>query len=164
MPAPSLSLTAHDGSALRLVDLRGKVVMLTAIYSSCGLSCPLIMAQAKRVVGVLSKQEREDLRVVGITLDPERDTPTELQKMAKRHGVDLPLFNFVTGDAANVNGVLDAFGFARQRNAESGEYDHVNLFVLVDRAGRIAFRFTLSEQQETWLVAGLRILVQEGGG
>ncbi|MNC96767.1 hypothetical protein D3C83_142260 [compost metagenome] len=56
---------------------------------------------------------------------------------------------------------LDALGVARTRDPETGVIDHANLFVLVDRDGRVAYRFTLGERQERWLVQALRLLLAE---
>ena len=60
-----------------------------------------------------------------------------------------------------MNEVLDHYGFSRTKNLETGIIDHTNLFILVDRAGKIAFRFSLGEVQEAWLEDALRLLIAE---
>ncbi len=42
--------------------------------------------------------------------------------------------------------------------------DHANLFLLVDRAGRIAYRLTLGERQQRWLTSALEFLLREEPG
>ena len=39
--------------------------------------------------------------------------------------------------------------------------DHANLFLLLDREGRIAYRLSLGDQQERWLVTALQVLLRE---
>ncbi|MBZ0271089.1 SCO family protein [bacterium] len=161
---PSFALTDHDGAAVRLEDLRGRVVLVTAVYASCGFTCPMIMGQTKNAVGALSEDERAGLTVAAITLDPEHDTSAVLAEMAKGQGVSAPLYRLLTGDAPVVNDLLDRFSVARTRNPETGVIDHANLFILIDRAGRIAYRLSLGDRQERWLISALRLLLSESAG
>ena len=160
--APELRLTNQRGEVVDLASLRGRVVLLTAVYASCPHTCPLILAQAKRAIGALTAGEREHLRIVAVTLDPSNDTPQVLADLASRHGFDAPLYNLVTGDPAEVEGVLDSMAIARQRDPQTGVIDHANLFLLLDRDGKIAYRLTIGDRQERWLASALRVLLKEG--
>jgi protein SCO1/2 len=158
---PSFSLADQDGQLVSLAGLRGKPVLLTAVYASCGGTCPVILQQAKRVIESLPARQREAVKVLAITLDPENDSREVRAHMARMHGLSAPAFHLLGGSPAEVNRVLDAFGFERKRNSESGVIDHANLFLLIDAAGRIAYRFTLGQQQERWLTEALALLLQE---
>lgn len=158
---PQFTFTNHEGDPVSLESLRGRVVLVTAVYATCGYTCPMIMGQTKRVVAGLTPEEVADLTIVGITLDAERDTQEALAAMAAAQQVKAPLFNLVRGEPAKVEKVLDAFEVARSRNAETGMIDHANLFVLIDRDGKIAYRLTLGDQQERWLGTALRVLLKE---
>lgn len=161
---PSFALTNHEGQPVSLEKLRGRVVVVTAVYASCGFTCPMIMGQSKRVIDALTPEERADLTFVGITLDATRDTQDVLAAMAKGQGVSTPVFNLCTGDLETVEALLDNFGVARSRNEETGEIDHANLFILIDRNGKIAYRLTIGDQQERWLGTALRLLLKEEQG
>lgn len=159
--SPQLVLVDQKRQTVDLAALRGKVVLITAIYSSCPLSCPLIFDQAKRAIAAVPEALRQDLRVIAVSMDPARDTPEALAELARRHGVDAPLYALVTGEPERVERVLDDLGVARTRNPETGVIDHANLFLLVDRDGRIAYRLTLGERQRRWLSAALEVLLRE---
>ena len=159
---PQLRLVNQRGEPVDLAALRGQVVILTAVYASCPHTCPQILAQAKRAIASLSDEERESLRIVAVTLDPAKDTPEALADLATRHGLDAPLYNLVTGEPSEVEAVLDSMGIARERDPQTGMIDHANLFLLLDRGGRIAYRLTLGDRQERWLASALRVLVKEG--
>lgn len=161
---PAFAFVDQNGETVALEGLRDKVVVVTGVYGTCGLTCPMILGQARRVVGGLSEEQQRDVTVVAITLDPEHDTPETMGRMARAQGVEAPLFRLVSGDPAEVNGTLDRLGFARSRDPETGIIDHANLFLLIDRRGRIAYRFSLGEQQEEWLGEALELLVREGSG
>ncbi len=171
IPAPELALVDQSGATVRLADLRGKVVLVTAVYATCGLTCPMIMGEAKRAVAGLTPAERADLVVLGVTLDPAHDTRTVLTEMARAQGVTLPTWHLMTGAPDIVEATLDRWAFARRRNLETGQIEHANLFVLVDRDGRQAFRLSLatdtksgadsSSVRKAWLGEALRLLLAE---
>lgn len=160
-PAPSIELTNHLGEAYNLESAQGDVVMITAVYATCPHTCPAIIRQAKKASEELDPKFRRDFRVLGITMDPENDTPEALAELAEMHGLEAPLFQFLTGDPEEVNSLLDELGFPRERNLETGEIDHANMCILIDRDGKIAYRLTLGEKQELWLQSALNVLLEE---
>lgn len=160
-PAP-FALTNQDGDTVSLASLQGRVVLITAVYATCGYTCPMILAQTKRAVSQLAEEEKEDLTIIAITLDPEHDTPEVLKRLTNAQEVEAPFFNTLTGSPTDVNEILDRYGFSRSRDPETGIIDHVNLMILIDRGGLIAYRFSLGEQQEHWLTEALHYLIEEG--
>jgi protein SCO1/2 len=121
----------------------------------------VILSQTKAAIAELSPEEREGLRVIAVTMDPENDSPDVLNKLAKNHGMEPTLYHLVTGDPAEVEPLLDRMQIARQRDPETGIISHANLFLLIDREGRIAYRLGLGERQQRWLTSALRVLLRE---
>jgi protein SCO1/2 len=121
----------------------------------------VILNQTKAAIAELTPEEREGLRVIAVTMDPERDNPDVLGELAKNHGMDSTLYHLVTGDPAEVEPLLDRMQIARQRDPETGIISHANLFLLIDREGRIAYRLGLGERQQRWLTSALRVLLRE---
>ncbi len=173
--APALRLTDQNGDTVDLAKLRGKVVLVTAVYATCGNTCPMLFAQAKRAVMALTPDQRSDLTVIAITLDPARDTPDVLTETAKNQSIEAPLWRLVTGPPALVEATLDNWEVARRLNPETQQIDHANLFMLVDRQGRQAFRLPLARtgdsddptskqlaaDREAWLHQALALLLAE---
>lgn len=159
--APDFSLVNQNEDPVSLESLKGKVVLVTAVYAQCGYTCPMIFAQTKEALAQLSTTEKSQLTVAAITLDPEHDTPEILNALARGQQVEAPFFNLLTGEPVKVNAVLDKFGFSRSRDPETGVINHANLFILIDREGRVAYRFTLGERQQRWLVSALKVLINE---
>ena len=94
-------------------------------------------------------------------LDPENDSLEVLARLAQLQQMSAPLYNLVTGEADEVERILDDMGVARQRDPETGIINHASLFILVDRDGKVAYRLGLGERQERWLVSALRVLLRE---
>ena len=81
--------------------------------------------------------------------------------MLTAHNVDQDAFKGLTGAPEYVFPILNAYQFARAENPETGILEHVNLINVVDAEGRLAFRFTLGNQQEVWLEEAVRYLISE---
>jgi protein SCO1/2 len=70
---PNFTLTAHDGQRVSLFDLRDKVVLLAYGYTSCPDVCPITLAVLTNARDQLPARLRDDVQVVFISVDPERD-------------------------------------------------------------------------------------------
>ena len=159
LPFPVLGLVDQDGAPVDAFP--GKVVLVTAVYARCGDTCPMVLAQTRSAIESVPAALRDDLRVVAITLDPARDTPDTLAGWATGQGVASPLWHLTSGPPAGVERMLDRLGFARTRDPDSGVIDHANLFLVVDRGGRLAYRFSLGARQTEWLGLALNLLLSE---
>jgi protein SCO1/2 len=159
--APQFTLTNQDRESVSLEEFHGNVVILTAVYASCPHTCPAILSQARAAIEKLSVDEREDLRVIAVTMDPKNDSPEILRELATNHGMQSTLYHLVTGDPADVERLLDRMQIARERDPKTGIINHANLFLLIDRDGHIAYRFGLGERQQRWLTSALEILLHE---
>ena len=71
--AQTLSLTDHTGKPRSLTDFTGKVVAIFFGYTHCPDVCPTTMADMKQTMKLLGAQA-DELQVLFVTLDPERDT------------------------------------------------------------------------------------------
>lgn len=120
----------------------------------------MIFAQAKRAVARLTAEEQADVHFVAVTLDPENDSVAGLAELARGQDLSAPAFHLVTGDTLEVNKTLNRMGIERHRD-ELGVIQHTNMFMVIDRAGTVAFRFSLGDLQEDWLVEALKLVCAE---
>ncbi len=77
-------------------------------------------------------------RIVIVTLDPWRDTPSRLSHLADHWGLDAE-GHVLSGSVGEVGAVLDAWNVPRERNPTTGDLVHPPLVYVLDAAGRIAF-------------------------
>ena len=76
--AQGLSLPDFDGKPRTLADFKGKVVVVFFGYTQCPDVCPTTMAEMAQVMQQLGPKA-DQVQVLFITLDPERDTPELLK-------------------------------------------------------------------------------------
>jgi protein SCO1/2 len=106
---PDVTLTGTDGRPVPLPAVLGdRPVMLQFIFTTCPTICPLLTGIAARVREDLGK-DREKIRAVSITIDPEHDTPAVLREYAANFEAD-PDWMFLTGRLPDVVAVQRAFG------------------------------------------------------
>src|SRR5690606_31711311 len=71
-------LTGTDGRQHRLADFRGKAVLVFFGFTQCPDVCPTALFRAAELKKLLGN-EGDQLQVLFITVDPERDTPEVLK-------------------------------------------------------------------------------------
>jgi protein SCO1 len=139
-PAPEFALVDQEGRELSLADLRGKVVLLDFIYTTCPGPCPILTSIQVRAQRALAPEVRERVHFVSITLDPERDTPDALRQYAEARGADLASWSFLTGETGTVADVIARYGVGSVRRPD-GEIDHLVVTFLIDEEGGIVKRY-----------------------
>ncbi|MBI4571717.1 MAG: SCO family protein [candidate division NC10 bacterium] len=181
--APSFSLIERSGRAITLEDFQGKVWVANFIYTQCTETCP---TQSLQILRLQSEFARDpDLRLVSITVDPERDTPEVLARYAQRYEADPERWLFLTGpkraiyhlaadgfklsvvDADDPKQTSDILPFLGPRTAfathgSQGLIIHSSRFVLVDRHARIrAYHQPTDQESLERLRRNLRVLLSE---
>ena len=121
-------LLDQDGREVRFYTdaLRGKIVLVSFIYTSCTDICPILMHNLTDVQDKLGDRFGVDVFFVSISVDPEDDTPEELKKYAERYGAK-PGWTFLTGPKKDVDAVIRRFG-----EFQDDFEDHSMVFVLGD--------------------------------
>jgi protein SCO1/2 len=79
-PLPELSMSDQHGQPVRLDQLKGKWTLLFFGYTYCPDICPTTLAQLRQIKGELPAATLEHLRVVLVSVDPDRDTPQQLEQ------------------------------------------------------------------------------------
>ena len=77
---PELSLIDQDGKAVQVNELKDKWSLLFFGYTFCPDICPATLAQLRQLQGQLAPEVRDNLRVILVSVDPNRDTPAQLKK------------------------------------------------------------------------------------
>ena len=148
-PAPDFDLTSQDGKRVTLADLRGKVVAVTFIFTTCPDICPMLTSNMAQVQEALGDDFGKSVAFVSITVDPENDTPGVLKEYAEAFGADLGGWAFLTGDPSALKQVAQGYGVFAEK-AVGGGVDHTLLTSIVDPRGvlrvqYIGYRFDLEE-------------------
>jgi len=162
-PAPDFRLTTHDEKTFRLADLRGKVVLVSFIFTTCSGSCPATTARMSAVADEMRRQglmKDDRIRLVSISLDPKRDTPAALRRYRELYDITGDYWQFLTGPEPVVNKVIAAWGMWA-RPAPNGQLDHPSRIFLLDGKGRIREVYSLENFKPAWVTEDVRGLLTE---
>lgn len=140
LPVEDFSLTDQAGRPFRFHGLRGRIVLVTFMYTTCPDVCPLLTAGMRMVQEGLRTKESQSAFLLSITTDPEIDTPEVLKSYAARYKADASNWAFVTGDQKSLERVWKIFGVKVARRAR-GLVSHTTLTALADRKGVMRFAY-----------------------
>jgi protein SCO1/2 len=161
MPALDFKLTDDQGKAVSGADYRGKVVLLYFGYTHCPDVCPLTLAQLHVVMQRLGTLA-DGARILFVSVDPTRDTPTVLH--AYVHAFD-PRAVGLTGDPRVIEALVKRYrsAFTREPASSDGNYEvsHSSAIYIFDRGGNARVLSTPTDTQDD-LVHDLHLLLSTG--
>ncbi len=136
-PGGAFTLQAASGP-LTLESLRGRVVLVYFGYASCPDVCPATLGLVGTALRSLTDDEQARVRVVFVSLDPERDTPATLAPYAAHFH---PNALGVTATKAEIAEVAHRYGITyRMHGVESAlgyVVDHTSQVAVVGPDGRL---------------------------
>lgn len=116
---PNVELTTQDGKKVHFYDdlIKGKVVALELIYTTCKYNCPLETARMVQLQKQLGDHMGKDVFFYSITIDPQHDTPEVLKEYASKYHVG-PGWLFLTGKEADIKLISRKLGLDQIPNAD----------------------------------------------
>jgi protein SCO1/2 len=108
---PNVTLTTENGVGVRFYDdvVKGKIVAINLIYTSCKYACPLETARLAQVARVLGPRMGRDIFFYSITIDPDVDTPAVLKAYKEKYQIG-PGWTFLTGKKQDIDLVSKKLG------------------------------------------------------
>jgi protein SCO1/2 len=131
--AADFALRDQHGRLIRLSAQRGKLVLLTFLYTHCTDICPLIADQLNQALRELYHQS-SSVRILAVSVDPAGDTPRAVRAFARKHRL-LPEFHYLIGTRAQLGKVWQSYNvLVLPRNPES--VGHSGFIYLLDTRGK----------------------------
>ena len=159
-PVTNFTLTGPGEQPVSLVDFRGKVVMLYFGYTFCPDVCPATMVELRDAMENLGKRS-QDVQVIMVTLDPERDTVEVLEEYVA-HFDDS--FIGLTGTPDELIAVTAPMGIFHEKHegSEASGYliDHTATVAVLDKTGKLRLAYLFGTTGEE-MAADLKYLVRE---
>lgn len=140
--ATDFTLTASTGEPMSLSDLEGKHVLLFFGYTFCPDVCPTTLADMSKMADALGDKKMEDVQVVFVSVDPERDTPERLDGYLDFFD---QRFLGMTGTLEEIIAAGTQFGvfFERHEGTPATGYliDHTSIVTLIGPDGHVRMVF-----------------------
>lgn len=116
LPAPSSNITLLDvslldqnGTAVSFTKdvVNNHIIVMTFIYTDCKTACPVVSAIFAKLQNLLGDKLQHDVRLVSLSINPNRDTPANLKTYAA-HFNARPEWIWLTGEKKPVDDLLKA--------------------------------------------------------
>lgn len=137
---PAFTLIDSAGASFGSEALRGRVWIASFFFMRCPSVCPLLMTRVAELQRRFQDAGIDDIALVSISVDPERDTPERLRAAEPGYGVDPARWKLLTGPLADVHALcVNGFkvpGFDGTGMID-GDIPHTTKVVLVDPELRI---------------------------
>ena len=139
-PVPEISLVNQDGAPVTFSSLRGRVVVVSFIYTRCPLPdyCPRVMTNLSSLRDRFGARLGTDLVLAAVTFDPQHDTPEKLKEYAARYGAQAPGWQLLTGPRDETTRAASLLGV--EFYPEEGMITHTLQTAVIARDGRLAAR------------------------
>jgi protein SCO1/2 len=137
----TLSLTDHTGKLRTLADYKGKVIVLFFGYTHCPDVCPTTMSDLRNVMKQLGDKS-DQVQVLFVTVDPERDTQEILSKFVPSFD---KRFVGLRGNAEQTKETLKNYKIfmskVEGKSANDYSIDHSAGMYVFDKTGKIRVYF-----------------------
>ena len=153
IPPQDFHLRDQDGKAVSLRQFRGRVVVLTFMYTTCKDTCPLTATQIRGALDDLD----HDVPALAVSVDPVNDTPARAKQFLFQRGLSDDRMRFLLGDRAQLQPIWKAYGIRPQAAA----FEHSAYVLLIDRHGRQRIGFPVQQLVPEDLAHDIRRLQAE---
>ncbi|MBF6558793.1 MAG: SCO family protein [Candidatus Binataceae bacterium] len=136
---PAAKLIDQNGHPVSLASLKGKIVLVSFIHTSCRGVCEMLTAKMRQVADNLGSDAAARVTMVSITTDPAEDRPPQLLAYAKKEGVDANGWLFLTGPPDQVDRVLAVYNVPHED--EQDELTHVFALYLIGSNGQMVRQY-----------------------
>jgi protein SCO1/2 len=164
-PADSLyhvdaPIQTASGRATTFAKGGGRTRIVTMFYASCPMACPMTIGTLKNLDAELSPGERAKLDVLLLSIDPERDTPVALTRLAQEHRITDVRWTLARASPSDTRKLAAALGI-QYRALDNGDFDHASTLVLLDAKGRMLARSNRLGVPSPEFLAAVRRAVSE---
>ncbi len=138
------SLVERSGRPVTRTDLRENIWVVDFIFTSCAGPCPLMSRRMSQLQTAFA--HAGDVKLLSVSVDPERDTPQVLSQYAANFGADPEKWLFLTGEKRQIlNLARNSLKVAVKEATADSPIVHSTYFILLDKLGRIRGYYNSAE-------------------
>jgi protein SCO1/2 len=134
--APPLELRNYLGQPVNIDSYRGKVVLVTFLYTNCPDICPLITADLGAALNEMGPALAKKVQIIAVSVDPRRDTPQAVAAFLARHQMTGRM-QYLIGSRKQLAKVWKAWGVGSEQDAEQPQFiNHTGIVYGVTGSGK----------------------------
>ena len=131
--------TNQNGQNIEMKDLRGKVLVMVMIYTSCKSACPRLVADMRNIESRLPENIKENVKLVLVSIDPEVDTPKRLKSFSIENKMEANQWLFLRSTEENTREFAAVLAVNYKKIAPL-EFSHSNIISVFNADGELVYQ------------------------
>ena len=131
--------TNQNGQNIEMVDLRGKVLVMVMIYTSCKSACPRLVADMRNIESRLPENIKENVELVLVSIDPEVDTPKRLKEFSIENKMEGDQWLFLRSTEENTREFAAVLA-VNYKKISPLDFSHSNIISVFNAEGELAYQ------------------------
>lgn len=131
--------TNQDGKNIEMKDLKGKVLVMVMIYTSCKAACPRLVADMRNIESRLPRDVMENVQLVLVSIDPEVDTPNRLKSFSIENKMEGNQWVFLRSTQENTREFAAVLA-VNYKKVSPIDFSHSNIISVFNTEGELVFQ------------------------
>ena len=131
--------TNQNGENIEMKELKGKVLVMVMIYTSCKSACPRLVADMRNIEEHLPENIKKNVKLVLVSIDPVVDTPKRLKSFAVENKMDSEQWVFLRSTEENTREFAAVLAVNYKKIAPL-EFSHSNIISVFNSEGELAYQ------------------------
>ncbi len=131
--------TNQDGKDIELKSLRGNVLVMVMIYTTCKAACPRLVADMRNIESRLNSKTKKNVKLILVSIDPENDTPEKLKAFAIANKMDNDPWIFLRSTEDNTR-EFAAILAVNYKKISPIDFSHSNIISVFNSDGELVYQ------------------------
>ena len=131
--------TTQNNQDIELKDLKGNVLVIVMIYTSCKAACPRLVADMRNIESRLPKEIKKNVKLVLVSIDPETDTPKRLKDFSLENKMESDQWLFLRSTEENTREFAAVLA-VNYKKISPIDFSHSNIISVFNADGELAYQ------------------------
>ncbi len=131
--------TNQNGKDIELKSLRGNVLVMVMIYTSCKAACPRLVADMRDIESKLDKKYKQNVKLILVSIDPKTDTPEKLKSFAIENKMNQDPWIFLRSTEENTREFAAVLA-VNYKQISPIDFSHSNIISVFNPEGELIFQ------------------------
>ncbi|PIF59687.1 SCO family protein [Flavobacterium plurextorum] len=131
--------TTQDGKDIELKSLKGNVLVMVMIYTSCKAACPRLVADMRDIESKLDKKTKQHVKLILVSIDPKTDTPEKLKDFAIANKMNQDPWLFLRSSEENTREFAAVLA-VNYKQISPIDFSHSNIISVFNPDGELIFQ------------------------
>ncbi len=128
--------TTQNNRKIELKELKGDVLVMVMIYTSCKAACPRLVADMRAIEAQIPETKKDNVKLVLVSIDPKTDTPQRLKKFSIENKMESDQWLFLTGSESDTREFAAVLA-VNYKKISPMDFSHSNIISVFNQSGEL---------------------------